>query len=501
MNEQPTIEARVDSQLSLKMAHVPDRMRWSVAQRFTIKNPDIQKREALGLTTHNIPKRVPFYDMKMGPMGEELVLPRGAFTRIARIASREGLKLSIDGRNNVVTTATQSLTLDDFAVKLRDYQKEAVEVMLQKVQGFVCLPCGAGKTVLGGAAIALSGETSIVLVHTEDLATQWADILTGMYGLDVRIVGAGGGDIRWMKLNPNEVAVCMVQTLHANQMKAQNLLCSAGAVLMDECHHAPADSFRNLFRYVPARYRWGLTATPDRPDGWGPLLSMYIGPKLFEMTPAQLVEGGYLAMPKIIPISSGVGAPMNKWGANKRTQAVSSKAMNWLCDNKERTDLIVDLIMEAVEDERTSLVLVPRVKFAKRLAEMLRARGADAVAVTGQMNKSTRERSLQKLRNNRLQVIVATQLADEGLDVPNIDFLLNASAGRSAGRAVQRVGRAMRVAPGKRAPVVVEIVDNGGMYQRQWQARAFAYKQKLDADIPATTFVDDAITTLQKALE
>ena len=164
-------------------------------------------------------------------------------------------------------------------------------------------------------------------------------------------------------------------------------------------------------------------------------------------------------------------------------------------------DLIVDLIMEAVEDERTSLVLVPRVKFAKRLAEMLRARGADAVAVTGQMNKSTRERSLQKLRNNRLQVIVATQLADEGLDVPNVDFLLNASAGRSAGRAVQRVGRAMRVAPGKRAPVVVEIVDNGGMYQRQWQARAFAYKDKLNAEIPSTTFVDDAINTLQQALK
>ena len=501
METHSPIATRVDSQIALRTEDVPERMRWSIAQRFTLKNPDVQKRERLGLSLGHIQQRVPFYSNTVGPMGEEIVLPRGTFLRVSAIAMREGYSLDINGRNKVVTRSQKRLSYDDFGVVLRPYQKEAIGEMLNRVQGFVSLPCGAGKTVLGAAAIALTGEPGVVLVHTEDLAAQWTEVLSSMYGMTVRTVGAGGGDVRWLPLKAGEVAVAMVQTLHANPHKRARLLGSAGVALMDECHHAPADSFRNLFKLIPARYRWGLTATPERPDGWGPLLSMFIGPKLFEMTPAELVDSGYLEMPTILPVSSGVSAPDAVWSRNKISPAAATKAMTWLCKNGERTKLIVDLVMEAVEAGRTSLVLVPRVRFAKQIAEMLRQRGADACAVTGQMNKKTRERSLNDLRSGRLQVVVATQLADEGLDVPNLDFLLNASAGRSAGRAIQRVGRAMRIAPNKSSPVVVEIVDRGGVFERQWQARAFAYEAKLNTPIPVVVVADEAVETLQKMLD
>jgi superfamily II DNA or RNA helicase len=500
MNSLTPIAARIDSQISLRMSDVPERMRWSITQRFTVKNPELKKRENLGLNTRHIQHMVPFYRVGRGPMGDELTVPRGAFLKVSAMAARAGCRIDLDGRNKVVTRSATKVPIEDLGVELRDYQVEAVGRLLDRVQGFVSLPCGSGKTVLGGAAIAMSGEPSIVLVHTEDLAMQWADVLTNMYDLDVRMVGAGGGDIRWMPLKGTEVAVAMVQTLHSNPHKRDTLLSSAGAVIMDECHHAPADSFRNLFRLLPARYRWGLTATPERPDGWGLLLSMFIGPELFSMTPSQLVDGGYLSMPRIIPVSPGVAVPSSMWSSKKGSHAIASRAMNWLCENNDRTNLIADIAMEGVEAERVGMVLVPRVRFARKLADILKQRGADAVAVTGRMNKRSRERALQDLRDGRIQVVVATQLADEGLDVPTLDFLVNASAGRAAGRAIQRVGRAMRIAPGKRAPLVVEIVDRGGVFERQWQARAMAYESKLNVDIPGTADSCDALEAVQTAL-
>lgn len=153
-------------------------------------------------------------------------------------------------------------------------------------------------------------------------------------------------------------------------------------------------------------------------------------------------------------------------------------AITALGKDEGRQQLIVDLATKGAEQGRTSLVLVPRVKLAHNMATRLRGAGLNAAAVTGQVDKRTRADRLRHLRNGQLQVLVATQLADEGLDVPNLDLLINASAGRAAGRAIQRVGRAMRPSPNKPTPVVVEVVD-GTPFRSQWGARQRAYLAEL----------------------
>jgi superfamily II DNA or RNA helicase len=100
------------------------------------------------------------------------------------------------------------------------------------------------------------------------------------------------------------------------------------------------------------------------------------------------------------------------------------------------------------------------------------------------------------MRKGRTSVIIATQLADEGLDVPNLDCLILASGGRAAGRAIQRAGRIMRIADDKQKPIIFDLVD-GGPFKSQWRSRATAYKDHLDVSAGAPVTPDQALYLLR----
>jgi superfamily II DNA or RNA helicase len=449
----------------------------------------------MGIDVSGIPARVCFVRKIHTANGSHFVIPRGALSTLQRAAERAGVDLSF--RSEVVSRSAGAVSLDDMPIQLRPYQRAAAEALLGRVQGYVRLPCGAGKTVLGCAAIVASGEPSIVIVHTEDLADQWAGALRGMFGVQPRRLAGGTGS--WGPLKEGEIMVAMVQSLHRAQWRANELLASAGAVLLDECHHTPATTYRDLLRKLPARHRWGLTATPERADGWGCLLPMFVGPEVYGMSTEELVDRGHLLRPEILPILSGVNLDLSAYnGRNGRLNI--GGATTALGRDEGRQELIVSLATMGAKAGRTALVLVPRVKLAHTMATRLRGAGLQAAAITGKVDKRTRADRLAHLRTGQLQVLVATQLADEGLDVPTLDLLINASAGRAAGRAVQRVGRAMRPSPGKATPVVVELVD-GAPFRSQWGARQRAYLAELGLQAGAPVRRDKALETFGALLK
>jgi superfamily II DNA or RNA helicase len=115
---------------------------------------------------------------------------------------------------------------------------------------------------------------------------------------------------------------------------------------------------------------------------------------------------------------------------------------------------------------------MPRKEACEVLRRILADLGVEAEVATGDVSKRARRSSLDSIRSGRSNVIVATQLADEGLDLPSVDVVINASPGRSGGRAKQRVGRALRRAG--LDPLIFEIVDLGE-FEGQWESRRAAY--------------------------
>lgn len=466
----------------------------ALRQRLTIANPERRSAVRAGADPDSVKPLIRLYKEHSGQM----LIPRGAVNLLQKLAMQHCLKLT--WRSEVVSRSVRKLPLHQLPVELRAYQREAVQALHLGVQGYIKAPCGAGKTIIGASAIASLGEPALVLVHTHDLLGQWSSLFSE-WGFRVRLISGGQAALAAKPLRINaghpEIAVATVQTLIRAGSAADSLLRSAGAVLLDEAHHAPAGSFRELLERCPARYRWGVTATPNRDDGWDVLLPMVIGPERWSISMSSLVRMGWLMMPELLAIRSGAALEPHQYLRGNKPNMTA--ATNVLVQHPARQKLLLQLAQLLSSRQRTTLLLVPRRKQAHSLASELQKMGVLAQPVTSSVSKNLREQRLHQLREGQLSVLVATQLADEGLDVPRLDALIIASTGRAAGRAVQRIGRVMRLAPGKSKPLVIDIVDPtpfGG----QWRARSRAYLNELGLVASPPVMPSDALGAVERML-
>ena len=128
---------------------------------------------------------------------------------------------------------------------------------------------------------------------------------------------------------------------------------------------------------------------------------------------------------------------------------------------------------------RRIIALSERVNHAELLAGMVnRIRPGAAVVITGSTPKKKREEAFERMRNGDARVMFSTKLADEGLDLPELNCCILCTPSRSGARTTQRVGRTLRSIDGKRKPLVVDVVDASvGILWSQARARFFeAYR-------------------------
>lgn len=325
-------------------------------------------------------------------------------------------------------------------------------------------PCGAGKSIIGAAAIARTGQPSLVCVHTKDLLEQWRDHFIKIMGITPGIVAEG-------KVDVGRITIGMVQTLSSMPPKElTDFGKQFGCVVVDECHHTPATTFRTVLAALPAQWRLGLSATPTRADGLDAMLRYCIGPTVYRVTHERLVEGGHLIVPDVCFVETLCTADV-------KTHADTVSAF---IQDQDRNRIILDLTTREARAGHTVLVLSNRVRHCEEIAERLREEGICAESLTGQAKKKTRKDILKRFRDGDLPVVVSSQLADEGLDVPRLDRIILATPSRAEGRTVQRLGRAMRTSPGKSKPILFDLVDSHGIARAQYSARMQAYRQVID---------------------
>lgn len=467
----------VSSHLVLDKSALPREMYQALRQALTFSNPEYSSRASMARSTFRVPSRISLLEES----DNQVRIPRGALSMLQSLASKRTVQLKFV--NQTTWLSVERLPESQLRIQLRDYQSTAAARLLDRVQGYICLPCGAGKTVLGCAAVVMSGQSAIVLVHTLDLAQQWAQTFSRLYG-----VHASTDHPPSRPLKPRQIAIFMIQALHKAGEAGNPSIKSAGCILLDECHHAPAKTFRDVFALSTARYRWGLTATPERSDGWGFMLPLVIGPQLFTMNTSDLLDSGHLEKPKIYALHSGVHISYENHTTRSGNLNMGS-LVTALAQNESRNKLLETIAVHAAKRGRSVLVLVPRKSQAHALASRLVSAGIRSVALTSAVPKQKREQLLHKMRRKEVVVAFATQLADEGLDVPVLDTLVNANPGRAAGRAIQRIGRILRKSEHKAEPLLIDVID-GGLFRSQFNARRAAYRSQLKVDIHETVHAD-----------
>jgi superfamily II DNA or RNA helicase len=369
---------------------------------------------------------------------------------------------------------------------LRDYQKEVFRnaaAQLKKIGAAVIqMATGAGKSFLAGAMarwLSDNGYTVFLIALSKDLVLQLKDyaeragaknvVAVTVQTLIRRLGGDGAEDMDEEDKEIYEAYADEYSSVSEDELvklfKGEKV-----AVILDEAHHVPAATVRNVMMEAGDGWalRIGLTATPWRNDNRDLDIYAYAGTVVEpRINSSFLIQRGF-AVPVEIRV---VKAPeciealelsdmlrMSRRRDGARAFAAIRKAV-LECELRNR--LVAELAAGA---EKPALVITPLIKHAELLGRMMREAGLKVEVVTGAVKAEKRKEVFDALRRGEVEVIVATTLADEGLDLPPLKTLIIALGGRSKTRVLQRIGRLVRPYSGKTHAVAYELEDEGVEY-------------------------------------
>lgn len=361
-------------------------------------------------------------------------------------------------------------------IKLYPYQEEAVEAALKYKNGILVMPCGAGKTITGLSVIARIGGRALWLTHTQDLLNQSLDKAKSIFNDDVKSYGI----ITAGKVNVgSSITFATIQTLA--KVDLSDLKDAFDIIVVDECHHACGSptrvtQFYKVLNAFSARYKYGLTATPKRADGLELSMFTLLG-KVIHAVHKDAVEN--TTCPVVYrPIETGYFPNSDAVLAGDGTLNYAA-LIDDLIHDQQRFDCVAN-VLESLDG--SVIVLGNRVEYLQRLCDNYSGRAICLSALgTSKSAKALRKNTLRKLDGGELDCIFATyQLAKEGLDVPNLRYVVFATPEKDETTITQSAGRVGRKADGKDHGTVIDFVDNFGMY-RGWYKKRVRYYKKMGA--------------------
>lgn len=362
-------------------------------------------------------------------------------------------------------------------ITMRDYQSVPVSKMMKKGQGILRAPTGSGKTACLLWLAAKLGQRTLILVHTKDLLSQWQQRCEQALGFKPGVIGAG----QWEE--HELITIAMVQTLMRYERLPADWVASWGTVMLDEAHRAPASSFLHVLSQMTSKHIYGATATPTRRDGNHPMMHAIIGPVVASIPEDALVTSGQLIRPVVHMMPTGFRSKIayrmatahNAFQRNRIYQQVASE----LAEDHERARVIARQVVKV--RHRNQLVLSKRIKHLELINQMIYEIDPElsTFVLTGSHNGEDRANILQMVADGEISVLLSTQLADEGLDLPILDVLHLTFPGRGLEKLQQQVGRIMRTYKGKSDAHVYDYVDSDiSIFTKQAIERWFWYDHR-----------------------
>ena len=340
-------------------------------------------------------------------------------------------------------------------LELKEHQKQALaalQSMREKHETIALLyhATGTGKTVTAVSDAKAFGKRTLFLAHTRELVEQAADTFRALWHPE--LVGIYMDSVK----QPDSFIVCgSIQSVALNL--EQFHLEDFGYLIIDEAHHASAETYQKVLRYFRPAFTLGLTATPERADDQNILDIFKNSAHRLDIQTA--VEIGELVSVRCIRIHTNIDLTKVRFNSVQyNIRDLESKIYV-----PERNTLIVDTFMEYVSTKRT-VIFCASVKHAEQIANMIRERGVQAAAVSGSMKASERREYLVKFQKGEIKALCACDLLNEGWDCPETEVLFMARPTMSKVLYTQQLGRGMRLSEGKESLIVFDFVDNASQY-------------------------------------
>ena len=318
--------------------------------------------------------------------------------------------------------------------KIRPYQELAAEGFWHGGSGVVVLPCGAGKTIVGAAAMAHAKATTLILVTNTVAARQWRDELLKRTTLNEDEIGEYSGSKK--EIRPVTIATYQVMTKKKNGVYAHLDLFDSydwGLIIYDEVHLLPAPIFR-FTADIQSRRRLGLTATFVREDGKEGEVFSLIGPKRFDVPWKEIEAQGYIAPAECIEVR------VNLTETERLAYATAEPENRYrnCATTRTKRDVVEALVEKHVDDQ--VLVIGQYIDQLDELSEVL-----GAPLIKGETPIKEREILFNKFRTGEIKCLVVSKVANFSIDLPDATIAIQVSgAFGSRQEEAQRLGRILR---------------------------------------------------------
>ncbi len=323
---------------------------------------------------------------------------------------------------------------DKGAWHIRDYQSKAVEKFWAGGSGVVVLPCGAGKTIVGAAAMATAKTNTLILVTNTVSARQWKTELLRRTTLTEDEIGEYSGSIKEVK--PVTIATYQILTTKRKNEYAHLALLNAkdwGLIVYDEVHLLPAPIFK-MTADLQARRRLGLTATLVREDGKEGDVFSLIGPKRFDAPWKEIEAQGYIApancfeiridMPEEERLDYAIADQENRYRIAATSPVKIAVVKKLLERHKGEPTLIIGQYLDQIH----------AISAALKIDE-----------ITGETPVDERERLFEKFRQGDISALVVSKVANFSVDLPEASVAIQISGSYgSRQEEAQRLGRLLR---------------------------------------------------------
>ncbi len=337
-------------------------------------------------------------------------------------------------------------------LELFDYQIEAVKTCLREINCIIKLPTSAGKTEIFLSLCNLMQIQTLILFDRIDLAHQTFE--------RAKKAKLDSGIVQGTNIDENhKIVMTTVQSAHKLKNKYE-------MVIIDECHHASANSYQDILKRNDFIYRFGFSATPFTKDEFkNAKIIQYIGDVIYKLKADYLIENNKIAEPliNIIPISYPMNIFKKDWNYAEQFGIIENEYRN----NKIR-DLISDLSGQC-------LILVKKIKHGKLLESII----PDSHFLYGNAEIEKRKSIINDFENKKIKCIIASTIFDEGVSINIIQNLIIAGGGSSQIKSIQRIGRGLRLMLNKTTVNVFDFLDKPNyITQRHSQNRIKFYKHE-----------------------
>ena len=356
----------------------------------------------------------------------------------------------------------------------------------QPGEGLICVPCGKGKTFMALAIAARLGGRFLIVVDKEFFLEQWrAEINRFFPGLRIGVLQGDRCETATAKY---DCTICMIQTLVQRPFPA-DFARDYSLAIFDECHHLGAQNFSQSLLKIQTKYMLGLSATPEREDKLERVFYWHIGPAVYQEKTREADDTVTVRTIHYRSKDTSYSDEPVDW----RGEVVMARLLGQVVEHEERTGMVVQIIKEivAAEPGRCILVLSERKNMLERIEQLLTGMAGMTVGYyIGGMKAADRDWTAREAN-----VILATySMAQEGLSIYRLNACILASPRKKVEQSVGRILRE-RVADRKIGRLIVDVVDQHGLYQGQARKRTSFYRE-CGYKIMVQTFQDGAFNEL-----